>query len=191
MRHTKHAAFTLVELLVVIAIIGILIGLLLPAIKAAREAGRRAACVNKMRQCGLALLNYESARGSLPGCSSQELIDTGKGGMPFNQWVAVFPYMECDYLYKTVRFQQVAQRCAEYAGGDDGRAAVSLPVVERRADPAQSLPGVSRAGVHDGHLLRGLLGAVADPPLQFLLSLHDDANEPGVLLLPDQRPQGP
>ena len=52
--------FTLVELLVVIAIIGILIGLLLPAIHAAREAGRKAACMNKVKQIGLGFHNYAS-----------------------------------------------------------------------------------------------------------------------------------
>ena len=107
MRHRRQFAFTLVELLVVIAIIGILIGLLLPAINAAREAGRRAACVNKLKQCSLALLSYESARGTLPACSSRPLIDAGRGGMPFNQWVAAFPYMECDYLYKTFNFTKL------------------------------------------------------------------------------------
>jgi prepilin-type N-terminal cleavage/methylation domain-containing protein len=57
---------TLVELLVVIAIIGILVALLLPAIQAAREAARRSQCVNKMKQLGLAVLNYESSRKLLP-----------------------------------------------------------------------------------------------------------------------------
>ena len=52
----SRKAFTLVELLVVIAIIGILIGLLLPAINAAREAGRRAACTNNMKQLALACI---------------------------------------------------------------------------------------------------------------------------------------
>jgi prepilin-type N-terminal cleavage/methylation domain-containing protein len=63
---SRKRGFTLVELLVVIAIIGILIALLLPAIQAAREAARRATCINNLKQLGLAFHNFHDANKRLP-----------------------------------------------------------------------------------------------------------------------------
>jgi type II secretory pathway pseudopilin PulG len=48
----------LVELLVVIAIIAILVALILPALAAAKQAGRKAACLSNLHQIGIAIYNY-------------------------------------------------------------------------------------------------------------------------------------
>ena len=94
--------FTLVELLVVIAIIGILIGLLLPAINAAREAGRRASCLNKVRQVGLAFANYASTFNNTFPPSAPLIKGSGTtstvGGYSF--LVKLLPFMEYDSLYR-------------------------------------------------------------------------------------------
>src|SRR5580698_6049628 len=74
------AAFTLVELLVVIAIIAILAALLLPALAAAKEKGRRAACMNNLRQIGIGSTMYAA--------DNQDHMLVVEGG---NEQICLFP----------------------------------------------------------------------------------------------------
>jgi prepilin-type N-terminal cleavage/methylation domain-containing protein/prepilin-type processing-associated H-X9-DG protein len=103
-------AFTLVELLVVIAIIGILIALLLPAVQAAREAARRSACSNNLKQLGLGLHNYADVyRGPIPisySNNSRAPINWGNDTTSqAHSWMqGILPFIEQAPLYARIRF---------------------------------------------------------------------------------------
>src|SRR5262245_33038618 len=102
--------FTLVELLVVIAIIGVLVALLLPAVQTAREAARRTACVNNIRQIGLGAMNFADTRGTYPaGVQIAQVGPAGDTNMLSayrtpgfgpNWAVLMLPYMEQSALYE-------------------------------------------------------------------------------------------
>ena len=81
---------------------GILISLLLPAVNAAREAARRNASINNLRQIMLAILNYEAAHRTFP---PRAILD--KQGKPLLSWrVAILPYLEEMELYREFRLDE-------------------------------------------------------------------------------------
>jgi prepilin-type N-terminal cleavage/methylation domain-containing protein/prepilin-type processing-associated H-X9-DG protein len=111
-RYESRSGFTLVELLVVIAIIGILVGLLIPAVQAALESGRRAACINNMKQIGLATTQYETSQRQYP--MNWGVVTTV--GTPINgngtssvgvSWLTlILPYMDSKSLYDQIAVGQ-------------------------------------------------------------------------------------
>ena len=114
--HTQKLdrAFTLVELLVVIAIIGVLIALLLPAVQAAREAARRAQCVNHLKQIATGVHTFHQQRRGLPPTNLTRYNRT-------TFWFFILPYIEQTPAYEAMYFGGVG-------GNPDDRANYGIAV---------------------------------------------------------------
>jgi prepilin-type N-terminal cleavage/methylation domain-containing protein/prepilin-type processing-associated H-X9-DG protein len=145
----RRAGFTLVELLVVIAIIGILIALLLPAVQQAREAARRSACANNLKQWGIAMHTYVDIYKRFPtgpvpwGPSYTERWNSVQPGLwqqqqdknPGLGWIGrLLPQVDTAGLYEQIWFSSINpitgmdepmnpnyQQWAGHQTGSDGR----------------------------------------------------------------------
>ncbi|MFO0951509.1 MAG: DUF1559 domain-containing protein [Isosphaeraceae bacterium] len=139
MRPRMPRGFTLIELLVVIAIIAVLIALLLPAVQSAREAARRAQCVNNMKQIGLGLHNYHQVNNALPYGTG--VCCTPAGG---NWSTFVLPFMEQQQLYNALN-----QNLGYNTVANSSVVRYSIAAFICPSDPNASTPITTRFAAHD------------------------------------------
>ena len=173
----RKEGFTLIELLVVIAIIAVLMAILMPALNRVREQGRRAVCLNNLRQLSLAWNLYADD-------NDEKMVngDTGEYSIHQNEtpWVlkdwrtedmdvkrnaildgALFPYCKDLKLYKCPTGKRGELRTyavvdAMNCKGWTGRAGMEGSVMlKKRTDirnPGQRFVFLDDGGVGDAHL---------------------------------------
>jgi prepilin-type N-terminal cleavage/methylation domain-containing protein/prepilin-type processing-associated H-X9-DG protein len=167
-RRLASKGFTLIELLVVIAIIAVLIALLLPAVQSAREAARRAQCVNNLKQIALAHANYESAQGVFPPAAAMynmNLDPQVSGGSCGNQtngmgrghtnFTLILPYMEQVSVFNAINFSFPASSSGGglYYGTDPGmvQSTALLSIVNSYNCPSDNMRQKGSGNAWDQH----------------------------------------
>ena len=120
---SRKRRFSLREIVVVAGILFILGALLIPAVTSARSAALRNQCMTNLKEIQLALLNHESAKGSLPPAYIADA--TGK---PMHSWrVLILPYLGEMALYNKYNFNE------PWNGPNNSKLAAQIPAVFRCA----------------------------------------------------------
>ena len=134
-----------------IAIIGILVALLLPAIQAARESARRSQCINNLKQLGLAVLNFEASKKSLP--PGHRMKKEGTNIDSLGSWVTLLlPYLEEGALFSQIDpNEKFFEQTVDIGKGDYQKTHhIFLNSMVCPSDPAGTGPGLGLIDDHYG-----------------------------------------
>jgi prepilin-type N-terminal cleavage/methylation domain-containing protein len=130
----RRGGMTLVELLVVVAVVSTLIALLLPAVQGAREAARRTACMNNLRNQGCALHGHLLARRRFPmGCLEWQWNGSPR---PTNRCLAwssfILPWLDEQPLADRIDFSKPFNHAANAAAAATVVPIYICPSADRR-----------------------------------------------------------
>ena len=149
---SKRKGFTLIELLVVIAIIAVLMAILMPTLQRAREQGKRAACLNNLRQLILAWNLYaDDNDGKIVSGNTNRSADGQTNKYAWAYWESsgttenkiqgvkdglLYQYCKNLKLYKCptgVRGEVVTYSVVDNMNGHPEIAGITLPPIKNRA----------------------------------------------------------
>ena len=160
--YPKARGFTLVELLVVIAIIGILVALLLPAVQAAREAARRAQCMNNLKQMTIASLNYHDSYKQLPRLYTWIQPQPPNEGVPDHGFhIHLLPFMEYQATYDAYDFNYTWTNLRNKAARDTNIPEFVCPTAPAIGERSREVPSRDPQGSYVDYAVNGRVSPTA------------------------------
>ena len=100
----SRSAFTLIEMVVVISVIALLAMLILPAVQSAREAARRLACANNLKQICIATHSYIDVHNAVPKPTGAPLKGNIRIQKQFSVFTQLLPGLDQNALFNSLNF---------------------------------------------------------------------------------------